>query len=152
SVHKLMSDIGGDLVTRVAAKNAGMVGCGLSDIRVEQVYWDFESFLSEVCIALDLLARVVGPAFRGQAPADLNKFCKLSGDRPIVAAFRKAQSGWVRQVKDYRDCFTHYTPVDTFLGVHLDRYRTGWQLRAKIPINPNAREILRFRFSQRREL
>jgi hypothetical protein len=55
-------------------------------------------------------------------------------------------------LKDYRDCFTHYTPVDTLLSVCLRKYRNGWELRAKLPTNPNVREILGFRFSRRVEL
>jgi len=62
------------------------------------VYWNFESFLSEVSIALDL------------------------------------------------------TPVDTTLIVVLRRYPDKWELRAKLPTNPNVRDILGFRYSRRVEL
>ncbi len=31
-------------------------------------------------------------------------------------------------------------------------YPSGWQLRARLPTNPNVREILGFRFSRRTEL
>jgi hypothetical protein len=31
-------------------------------------------------------------------------------------------------------------------------YPEGWRLRAKLPINPNCREILGFRYSKRTEL
>jgi hypothetical protein len=125
---------------------------GVSDRSVEQVYWDFESFLSEVSISLDLLARVVGPAFHQQAPPSFSKLCKASLAHPIADLLRKAQSRWVKRLKDYRDCFTHYTPVDTVLLVSLTYYPSGWQLRAKLPTNPNARDILGFKFSRNVEL
>jgi len=47
---------------------------------------------------------------------------------------------------------SRYTPVDTLLMIVLRRYGDGWELRAKLPINPNVREILSFRFSRRVEL
>jgi len=55
-------------------------------------------------------------------------------------------------LKDYRDCFTHYTPVDTELMVVLRKYHHKWELRARLPTNPNVREILGFRFARRVEL
>jgi hypothetical protein len=105
-----------------------------------------------VNIALDLLARVVGPAFRQQTPPSFNKLCKSSLSHPILDVLRKHQARWVSRMKDYRDCFTHYTPVDTLLHVSLVYYPSGWQVRAKVPINPNVRDIMGFRFSRRVEL
>jgi hypothetical protein len=153
SVHSLMESICRELVSGAASSTDTTYSYGISDIRVEQVYWDFESFLSEVNIALDLLARVVGLAFPQQTPANFNRFCKLPGEHPLLIIFRKARSAWVSRLKDYRDCFTHYTPVDTMLMVRIHHYHaTGWQLRAPLPVNPNVRDILAFRFSRRTEL
>jgi hypothetical protein len=70
----------------------------------------------------------------------------------IIDLFQKAQRMWVQRLKDYRDCFMHYTPVDTLLVVTLRKYQTGWEVRAKLPVNPNVREILGFRYSRRVEL
>jgi hypothetical protein len=58
----------------------------------------------------------------------------------------------VNRMKDYRDCFVHYTPVDTMLLIRLVLRKGGWETRCKIPSNPNEREILRFRFPFRVEL
>ena len=55
-------------------------------------------------------------------------------------------------MKDYRDCFVHYTPVDTELGIIARRYSNGWEIRCKLPINPNARDILGFKYNRQREL
>jgi hypothetical protein len=123
-----------------------------SDKRVQQVYWDFESYLSELSISLDLLARIVGPAFPQQSPLSFNKLCKQTGAHPLVRLFQNAHSRWVQRLKDYRDCFTHYTPVDTLLVVTLRKYSDQWEVRAKLPTNPNVREILEFRYSRRVEL
>jgi len=153
SIHELMSQLLVDIVRRIPPDSAAFEN-GISDIRVERVYWDFESFLNEVSVALDLLARVVGPAFRQQSPPSFNKLCKWTAENDVLLdVFRSAQQRWVKRMKNYRDCFVHYTPVDTLLMVSLHYYaRTGWELRAKLPTNPNAREILNFRFSRRTEL
>ena len=152
SLYGLMDSLRSDLMHRVSESTGDMYECSVGDIRVAQVYWDFEAFLSEVSITLDLLARVVGPAFREESPPSFNKLCKWSGSHPLLDLFRRAQKRWVSRLKDYRDCFTHYTPVDTLLMVAVRRYADKWELRAKLPTNPNVREILGFRFSRRVEL
>jgi hypothetical protein len=152
SIHDLMRSLRADLAAQMPAPDGDTFECGLSNIRAAQVYWDFESFLSEVSIALDLLARVVGPAFREESPPSFNRLCKWSGTHPLLDLFRRAQTRWVNRLKDYRDCFTHYTPVDTMLMVVLRRYPDRWEVRAKLPTNPNVRDILGFRFSRRVEL
>lgn len=119
---------------------------------VNKVYWDFESYLSHTCTALDLLARVVGPAFKQQSPPSFSRLCKIDEDNEIVSILRNAKSRWVNRLKDYRDCFVHYTPVDTLLSIGLVRTASGWVARAKLPTNPNVREILGFRYSNRVEL
>lgn len=152
SLYSLMRKLRSELAGRISAPDGDTFEVGLTDIRVAQIYWDFESFLSEVSIALDLLARVVGPAFREESPPSFNRLCKWRGSHPLLDVFRRAQKRWVNRLKDYRDCFTHYTPVDTMLMVVLRRYPDRWEVRAKLPTNPNVREILGFRFSRRVEL
>jgi hypothetical protein len=121
--------------------------------RVHRIYWDFESFLAEIGIALDLLARIVGPAYRDEMPPNSNRFCrKQIPDDTSLALFQTAQQDWVNRMKDYRDCFVHYTPVDTMLSIRMVRRKAGWETRCKIPSNPNEREIMRFRFPLRAEL
>jgi hypothetical protein len=122
------------------------------DDRVKAIYWDFESFVSEVCVSLDLLARIVGPAFKQHTPISFSKLCKMEDAHPLLQHFRDAKEAWVQRLKDYRDCFTHYTPVDTLLLVVLRRYGDKWDLRAKLPVNPNVRVIDGFRYSRRIEL
>jgi hypothetical protein len=152
SIHHAMDSIGAQLVAQAQGKNAQTWEIGVCGQMVEQIYWDFESFLSEVSVSLDMLARVVSPAFAQQSPPSFNKLCKWSIAHPILDLLRTAKAGWVNRAKDYRDCFIHYTPVDTLLMVVIRYYSTGWQLRAKLPTNPNSREILNFRFAKRTEL
>lgn len=152
SVHALMRSLRSDLVRDVSRSDGKVFECSVSDKRVQQVYWDFESFLSETSVALDLLARVIGPAFRQESPPSFNRLCKWVQSHPLLDLFRRAQGLWVDRMKNYRDCLTHYTPVDTLLTVCLRKYPDGWELRAKLPTNPNVREILGFRFSRRVEL
>jgi hypothetical protein len=121
SLYSLMRKLRSELASRVSAADGDLFEVGLSDLRVAQIYWDFESFLSEVSIALDLLARVVGPAFREESPPSFNRLCKWRGSHPLLDVFRRAQKRWVNRLRNYRDCFTHYTPVDTMLMVVLRR-------------------------------
>jgi len=152
---KTISELYQELHDELAPKFAdspSMFSTSIGNKNVLRIYWDFESFLSEINIALDLLARVAGTAYKEQMPANFNKFCKKTGDNGLHKIFQQAQKRWVNKLKDYRDCFTHYTPVDTLLGISLVQYKDGFEVRAKLPVNPNVREILGFRFSRRVEL
>jgi hypothetical protein len=152
SIYKLMDGVRSDLAATVRSSGDDLFECSVGDARSSQIYWDFESFLSEVSVCLDLLARVVSPAFSLHSPPSFNRLCKSGIDHPLIEAFVHAQQLWVGRLKDYRDCFTHYTPVDTILSVVMRRYSDGWETRAKLPVNPNVRDILGFRFARRVEL
>jgi len=115
-------------------------------------YWDFEAMLSSLSTALDLLARIVGTAYEDQLPPSFSKLCRRTDLEGVAAMLRDAKVGWVDRMKDYRDCFVHYTPVDTILSLSATRYPDGIELRAKLPVNPNARESLDFRYKRRPEL
>jgi hypothetical protein len=151
-IHSNLSRESGDENESDDAKEGILVQIAVSDERVQRIYWDFESFLSEINIALDLLARVAGTAFVDEMPVSFNRFCKKDGNRGLLGIFKKAQTRWVRRLKDYRDCFIHYTPIDTLLSVSLFRRGDAFEIRGKLPVNPNVREILGFRFSRRVEL
>ncbi|MCJ7730476.1 MAG: hypothetical protein MUO27_11455, partial [Sedimentisphaerales bacterium] len=112
------------------------------------LYWEFESFLSAISSALDILARICGTAYQTETPVSFTKLCgkKLDhGPAPIMA---RAKSIWVDRLKDYRDCFIHYTPVDTILLLCCHQYSNGWQVYAKLPVNPNVRDIEGFRYKR----
>jgi hypothetical protein len=123
-----------------------------SNQKVLRIYWDFESFLSEICIALDLLARIAHTAYEEHMPLSFSAFCRKEGNTGLLGIMKRAQLRWVNKLKDYRDCFVHYTPVDTLLGISLVQFTDGFEIRGKLPVNPNIREILGFRFSRRVEL
>lgn len=149
TMHKSLKSICQHLATRAQSRDLELA---VHNHFVQRLYWDFESYLSEVSIALDFLARVVGPAFQQQSPSSFNKLCKNARQHVILDLFRKARQRWVKRLKDYRDCFTHYTPVDTFLMARMQRHAGGWELLVKLPVNPNVREILGFRYSRRVEM
>lgn len=115
------------------------------------MYWDFESFLSAINTSLDVLARIVGAAYAEQTPLSFNKLCKRDLDG-IAKDFVNAKRVWVSKMKDYRDCFTHYTCADTVLSMRATLYSDGWEIRAKLPANPNSRDIALFRYFRRPEL
>ena len=124
----------------------------LRDPTVSPVYWDFESFLQATSSALDVAARLAGVAYKQNTPANFNRFCKKAPDDDIRDAFLRARHLWVRRMKEYRDCFTHFTPAETFLTLHIKEFTDTRQLRGKIPVNPEVRDISRFRYSRRVEL
>lgn len=145
------AEIHTELTSEVSQKPS-VFQVALSDKRVQRIYWDFESYLSEINIALDLLARIAGTAYEQEMPSNFSRFCKKEGNDGLLRVMKRAQQRWVRALKDYRDCFVHYTPVDTLLGLSLTLYADGFEIRGKLPVNPNVREILGFRFSRRVEL
>jgi hypothetical protein len=152
TISQLYQDLQRELAATVPNDDA-CFEVARGDQRVRRIYWDFESFLVETGIALDLLARIVGTAYRHEMPPSFSRMCRkqIPGDA-ILTLFQTAQSEWVSRLKDYRDCFVHYTPVDTLLVVSMVLRKAGWEMRCKIPSNPNEREILRFRFPLRLEL
>jgi hypothetical protein len=152
SISRLYQDLHRELAARVG-NDLDLLEVSQADQRVRRIYWDFESLLTEIGIALDLLARIVGTAYRDEMPPSFNRMCRkeIPGDS-ILALFQAAQSEWVNRMKDYRDCFVHYTPVDTMLSIRMVLRKAGWETRCKIPSNPNERESLRFRFPLRVEL
>jgi hypothetical protein len=152
TIHRLLDTTHKQLIENILAHEGGLGETAVGNRDVKQIYWDFESYLSEICISLDLLARVVGPAFRSNAPLSFNKLSKFEEGHPIADHFRIAKNQWVNRLKDYRDCFTHYTPVDRMLWISLFPRSDGWELYARLPVNPNIREIMGFRFDRRTEL
>jgi hypothetical protein len=152
SISLLYQELHRELAARIG-DDPSVIELSQGEQRVRRIYWDFESFLAEIGIVLDLLARIAGTAYRDEMPPNFNRFCRkqIPGDK-ILLLFQAAQKEWVNRMKDYRDCFVHYTPVDTMLSIRMVRRKAGWETRCKIPSNPNEREILRFRFPLRVEL
>jgi hypothetical protein len=104
-------------------------GCfelAVSNPETRRIYWDFESYLSALSSSLDTLARICGTAFAQQTPVSFKDFCKKAPEGALRDTLRGAQNKWAQQVKDYRDCFIHYTPVDTILSVKFVRYLNGF--------------------------
>ncbi len=153
TIHALLSGCHASLSEVIGRGREKQYAVAISDDRVDRVYWDFESFLSHICVSVDLLTRVIGVAYKEQTAPSFSRFCKKAhpGDA-LSAILLRARDRWVTRAKDYRDCFVHYAPVDTLLVVSASQTAQGWELRAKLPVNPNAREITRFRFSRRVEL
>lgn len=151
-IHRRYQTFHALFAKELVSKGRDFLGMSISDRNAYEVYWDFESYLSAISSALDILARIIGTAYEDQTPVSFNKICAKTNLVGLVDILRRAKSLWVSRMKDYRDCFTHYTPVDTDLAMSLAQYSDGWQVRAKLPVNPNCRDILCFRYSQRVEL
>jgi hypothetical protein len=146
TIAQLYAELQSDLVARLD-HDRSLLELAISDIRVKRIYWDFESFLGEIGSSLDLLVRIIGVAYKNEMPPNFNKFCKKEiANDPYIALLQTAQERWVNRMKDYRDCFVHYTPADTLLSIRLRRRTNGYETRCKLPINPNERDITRFKF------
>lgn len=122
-----------------------------SNREVEVLYWDFEAFLSATSCALDIVARILTAGFAAPVPVSFNKFIKKA-DGPFRDILARASQEWVARFKDYRDCFVHYTPVDRLPTIGVRRYMNGFELRCRLPTNPNKRENVMFRYNRRTEL
>ena len=123
-----------------------------STIMSSRIYWDFEALLGATNSALDILARISGVAYSEQTPVSLNKLSKKKELIGIVDLFRQAQSDWINKMKDYRDCFVHYTPVANSVYVIVFKLKRNWKMWCKIPVNPNIRVADGFVFSRRIDL
>lgn len=117
-----------------------------------RIYWDFEALLGATNSALDILARIIGIAYDSQTPVSLNKLSKKNDLSGIVELLRIAQIQWVNKLKDYRDCFVHYTPVDSRVYVIIYKLNKNWKMWCRIPTNPNLRVAEGFKFSKRVDL
>ena len=117
-----------------------------------QIYWNFEALLGAISAALDILARLCGLFYNTDSPMSFNRLCAKQDPSEPIATLRRAKERWVSRMKDYRDCFVHYTPVDSETAIHCVKYNNGWEVRAKLPVNPNVREAIAFRYSRRCEL
>jgi hypothetical protein len=117
-----------------------------------QIYWDFEALLNATNSALELIARISGVAYEEQTPVSLNKITAKKHLTGLVDHFRLAKIDWINQMKDYRDCFVHFTPVDSRVYVTFYKKGDDWNIWCKIPINPNIREAEGFEFNQEVDL
>jgi len=151
TIHALYVQIHWELAPRLNA-SPNSLGCSTGDERVKRIYWEFESYLAAISSSLDLLARIAGLVYPRQTPPNFNRFCKMPEKSKMLTIMQLAQSRWAFRLKGYRDCFTHFTPVDTLLSAGLTRYQDGFHIRAKLPTNPGVREILGFRYSRRAEV
>lgn len=151
-IHEKYQKIRDIEVERVGSADAQPFGFSLSNHLTHEIYWDFEAYLVAINAALDLLARVVGTAYPNQTPISFNKLCKKADLKGIVDILRKAKKHWVDRFKDYRDCFTHYTPADNRVFADILSDKGGLILRCKLPTNPNIRAVDGFRYSKKVEV
>jgi hypothetical protein len=152
AIHARYVEVFNKLRKSVEKSDGNLFSTETDDITSRAIYWDFESYLTAVNGSLDALARVVGTAYKEQTPPSFNKLCGKSHLTGCADILRAAKTKWVGRLKAYRDCFMHYTPVDTVLTVGLHLRSNGWEMRCRIPTNPNSREILSFRYQRRVEL
>jgi len=132
--------------------NSELFEISFSNIKTKVLYWEFESLLSAVNISLDIMVRILGTAYKEQLPPNFNKACKKKEPDEIINFMKSEKENWVNIMKDYRDCFTHYTPVDTLLSIKAIKCQNEWMIYGKLPINPNERDITRFEYDFERDV
>jgi hypothetical protein len=124
----------------------------VSDKSVFAIYWDFDAMLNASSSALDALARILTTAHKEHTPPSFSRLAAKPKLSVYASTFLSAKSRWVQRMKDYRDCFVHYTSVDTHLSCSCTRYGREREVRCKLPVNPNARDIIAFRWSRRHDV
>jgi hypothetical protein len=117
-----------------------------------QVYWEFEALLNAISTALDILARISGLEFIDQTPVSLNNLAKKKDLFGVVEILRNAKLDWIDEMKNLRDCFVHYSPVDSRPYLTFYRTETMWKIWGKLPTNPNIRVADAFEFSKNLDL
>ncbi len=151
-LHSRYVDAHRQFARQLETASGNLFETSIGDQQSYEIYWDFETYLSAINSALDVLARIIGTGYHDQTPPSFNKLCSKTHLSGYVDLLRDAKRRWVGRLKDYRDCFVHYTPVDTMTFIVCRLYPDGWHVRCKLPVNPNVRDILNFRFSRRVEL
>jgi hypothetical protein len=120
------------LTIELERKNSGILDWSVSNLKSYEIYWDFETYLSAINSALDILARVIGTAYPSPVPVSFNKLCAKSELRGVVEL--------------------HFTPVDHRPYLTFWQSPKGWEIRCKLPTNPNVRDMMGFRYTRRVEL
>jgi len=122
-----------------------------SNREVSVLHWDFEAMLNAAGSSLDILARIAGLSSTQHTPPNFTRYVR-STSGPLTDVMGRANKKWVLRLKDYRDCFVHYTPIDRLPQLRATRYGDGIEIRCNLPTNPNMRETFHFRYSRRCEL
>jgi hypothetical protein len=94
-------------------EKSNMFEKGIYNTHTYQIYWEFEALLNALSAALDILSRISGLEFEIQTPLSLNKLTKKKDLIGVVDILRKAKEEWVDEMKNFRDCFVHYCPIDS---------------------------------------
>lgn len=113
------------------------------------IYWDFEAFLNAIGSALDVLAKILTTVHTHHDALTFKALADKEWPEKYTLILRQAERRWIKRLRDYRNCFVHETSVDTMLSCSCSRYSKEWQVRCKLPKNPNSRDILEFRWSRR---
>jgi len=110
------------IIKKIKESNEDIFEYMISGYEIKVLYWEFESLLSSINISLDIISRILSVAFKEEKGATFNKFCKINYDNKYINIFKEEKVKWVSKLKDYRDCFTHYTVVDTLLSIVARKY------------------------------
>ena len=127
-------------------------GQAFGDRTCSLVHWEFEALLNAAGASLDVIARLIGPAYSENTPVSFSRFCKKKHLSGYADDLRQAEEQWVTKLKSYRDCFVHYTPSDTLLMFSTVNRRNKAHLHFRVPVNPDSRDITLFRWSVNRDL
>jgi hypothetical protein len=125
---------------------------GIYNTYTYQIYWEFEALLNALSASLDILSRISGLEFEHQTPLSLNQLSKKKDLNGVVDIFRKAKQDWIDEMKNLRDCFVHYCPIDSMPTIIFYKTKTMWKIWCKLPTNPNIRVVDGFKYSRNLDL
>jgi hypothetical protein len=69
-----------------------LLGTSVGGQQSNEIYWDFETYLSALNSALDVLARIIGTAYAAQTPVSFNKLCSKAALSGLVDLLREANT------------------------------------------------------------
>jgi len=142
--HACYSDVVDDLDEREFASEE-LKGLG------EAILWDFQAFLSSLTTAVDLLHELTESLNSNRHVRALRAEVENLDHNPMQI-FSKADKRWIRKLKKYCLSAQRYPLFDQDEKIGVARHSDGWELRIKLPTNPESAGSGDLRFSRRNEV
>lgn len=110
----------------------------------DAVYFEFDAYVGSARRVFEHLRRLVWKHFggKGGAPGTFSKLVRAIPDLPgdLEHALTDSWNTSGRRLKNYRDCISHFVPLDP--GSHtawLEPRDGRWAMTVRVPSNPDAR-------------
>ena len=101
-----------------------------------QIFWDFEDYITAIRTSLDILTVICRPAYKGDTPRTFFDYCEFSITDPLHDLFEKANINWAGTMRNYRVQYIHYAPINDVPAIRLLKHGSDFELNARIPDSP----------------